>query len=168
MMLPLTQEKITTGYFSKLIIIRSFRYNLICRYEFKSSYKSCGYSSTHGTRRYNSIAKNGCEFEKITHTTGFDSGNLWLFECFANRQRPKYIMVKHISHTRLIIIFSLRRKATLNPYSISRVEFRAARSTHKVCLDNLLTYYYILIKKEGNTQPVLHIKGGVQSGKVHS
>ena len=29
-------------------------------------------------------------------------------------------------------------------------------------------HYYIIIKKEGNTQPILHIKIGVQSGKVYS
>ena len=28
--------------------------------------------------------------------------------------------------------------------------------------------YYIIMKKEGNTQPMLHIKVGVQSGKVYS
>ena len=65
-----------------------------------------------------------------SHSTGFGSGNLWLFEWFANKQRTQYIMIKsHFSHS---------------------------------------AYYYILIKKEGNTQPIVHIKVEVQSGKVYS
>ena len=132
MILPLTQEIITTGFFSKLTNIRSLRCNLKCGYEFKSSYKSCGYSSTHGIKRFIQLRRMAANSRR-SHSTGFSYENLWLLKSFANRQRPQYIMVNHISHIQLIIIFSSRRKTTLNPYSISRLEFRAARSTHKGC-----------------------------------
>ena len=127
MILPLTQEKITTVCVSKFTTIRSLGYNLICGYEFKSSYKSCGYSNTNGTRRLNSVAKNGCEFEK----TSLNWIRFWKFMAFQ----------------------MLRIQAT------AAVHHGKPHFSHST--------YYILIKKEGNIQPILAIKGGVQRGKVY-
>ena len=120
------------GVASKLTTIWSLRYNLICGYEFKSFYKSFGYSSTHGTRRFNSIAKNGCKFEKIS----LNWIRFWKFMSFR----------------------ILRKQATA---AVLIVKPHFSYSPH----------YYIPPRRKAsrrNTQPILHIKVGVQSGKVYS
>ena len=91
MILLITQEKIITGYFSKLTTIRSLSYYLICGYEFKSYYKSCGYSSTRGTRRFNSIAKNGCKFKKIS----LNWIRFWKFMAFRMLRKQATATVHH-------------------------------------------------------------------------
>ena len=118
MILPLTQEKITTGYFSKLNTIRSLRYNLICSYEFKSFYKSCGYSSTYGTRRFNSIAKNGCKFEKIS----LNWIRFWKFMAFwmLHKQAKAAVHLGKVTFLTLgLLLYSHqkgRRHSTHTPY----------------------------------------------------
>ena len=119
MILPLTQEIITTGFLSKLSTqVLSLKYYLICGYEFKSSYKSCGYSSNHETRRLNSIAKNGWVFEKIS----LNWIQFWKFMAFRMLRKQAMIAVHHGKTTLL----------TLGSLLYTHQEGR-----HKVWLDNL-------------------------------
>ena len=135
MILPFTKEIIKTRSLSLNTHNNwSLRYNLICGYEFKSPYTSCGYSKSHGTNKFNSIAKNGCAFEKIS-LNWIRFFKLMAFRMLRNRQRPQHLMINHILTIGLFLVSS-RRKATLNPYSISRLEFGAVILLTKLSLDN--------------------------------
>ena len=124
MILLFTQEIITTGYFAKLTTIRSLRYNLICGYEFQSSSKSCGYSSTDRTRRFNSITKNSCEFEKIS----LNWIRFWKFMTFWMLRKHTTAAVHH-GKTTFLTLGSLlysdeeeRQHSTHTPYQDWRLE----------------------------------------------
>ena len=101
MILPLTQEIIIKRSCSLNTHNNSIpQVNLIRGYEFKSSDTSCSYSKSHGTNKFNLIAKNGCTFEKISLNwiQKFGFGNsFWKYmgyRMLRNRQRPQHIMEK--------------------------------------------------------------------------
>ena len=126
MTLPLTQKIITTGYYQISSLFDPSE-NHICGYEFKSSYRSCGYSNLMGQEGSTQLRRMAAH-SKGSHSTGFGPQSLWSFECFATGNSYSTQWHIHISHDWIII--------------------------------------YSLIKTEGNTQLILHIKVGIQSGKV--
>ena len=103
---------------------------------FKSSYNSCGYSNFMGQTSLTQLRRMAANSRR-SHSIGFGSE----IYGFSNASQQATATVHHGITTFLTIglsfIFSSRRKATINSCSISRLEFRAARSTQRACLDNL-------------------------------